>query len=174
MPAAARALSVHGLLGIFAVVLLLPMLALAAAVNHVYQTVTVERTVEDARASARLLAQTSVQPAIAGQDLDHGLDARGFADLRASLDAAVRGGRVLGLRLLSTNNAVVFPPQDVGLYPTDPLLQASAADPYGKPPARLTTATLPASLGARRCAPSRYTHPSSGPRMAALLEGCRS
>ena len=150
MPGAQRALSPRALLGIFAVVLLMPVLALGAALNHVYQTGTVERTLDDARASARLLAQTSVQPAIAGQDLDRGLDVGGLADLGASVDAAVRGGRVIGLRLLSTSNAAVFPPQDVGLYPKDDLLEAITADPYGEPPARLTTAALPAWLGGAR------------------------
>jgi len=36
----------------------MPVLALGGALNHVYQTGTVEQTLDDARASARLLAQT--------------------------------------------------------------------------------------------------------------------
>jgi len=147
VPGTQRALSARALLAIFAIVLLLPVLCLGAALNHVYQTGTVEQTLDDARASARLLAQTSVQPAIAGQDLTRGLDTGGLADLGASVDAAVRNGRVVGLRLLSTNNEVVFPPQDVGLFPQDAALKAIVADPYGEPPAHLTTATLPEWLG---------------------------
>ena len=142
--------SALGLLGLFALLLLVPVLGLGTALDHVYQSGTERRTLDDARSSARLLAQSSVQPAVAGQDLDSGLDIAGVADLGASVDAAVRAGQVVGLRLVAPSGATVFPPQEVSVSPGAALAADLAATARGRAPARLTTAPLPGWLGGAR------------------------
>jgi diguanylate cyclase (GGDEF)-like protein len=146
-PPRTGATSTRRLLAVFAVVLLVPVLALGLALDHVHRSATAERTLDDARSSARLLAQASVQPAVAGRDLERGLDISEVADLGASVDAAVRDGRVVALSLVSPDGSVVFPPQDVGRRPNDPELDAVLADPRREAPASLTTAALPGWLG---------------------------
>ncbi len=135
------------LLVAFAMLLLVPVLVLGVALNHVYQTGTAQRTLDDARSSARLLAQSSVQPAIAGQDLDAGLDIAGVSDLGASVDAAVRDGQVVRLRLMAPDGNTVFPPQELGTFPDAALSADLAATADGDAPARLSTAALPSWLG---------------------------
>lgn len=142
-----RSRSAGHLLPTFVLLLLLPVLGLGAALGQVYRDGADEAALDAARASAQLVAQSSVLPAVDGQDLDLGLDIGGVADLGAVTYAAVREGRLLGLRLLSPDGVVVFPPHEAGLQPSSHTRDAVSATRDGAPPAWLTTSSGPDWLG---------------------------
>jgi len=149
--------------------LVVPVLALGVVLDQAFRLAASDRTLDDARSSARLLAQTSVQPAIAGRDLAAGLDVAAMADLGAAVEAAVRQGEIVGVRLRSVEGDVAFPPQDVGA-PQDPGSLADARTAVnGVHPTHLVTTALPERVGGGQVQAVRVFTPVVAPTDGRVL-----
>ena len=98
----------RSLFATYAVVSLLPVIALGAVLAVVTGKQANERGLAQAKAQAALLSRTVVAPLLDGRPLGAGLTAQDAATVRASVEAAIRHGEVLRLRLRNLEGRVVF------------------------------------------------------------------
>ena len=120
----------------YAAITLVPMLALGVALALSLRAEAGQRGLAQARAEARLVAQTAVEPLLGTRPLSRDLSPGERRDLKRLVATAVREKDVLRLRLHTLAGAVVFSDDGSGLHgkPDDEALAAAA----GQTVARLT------------------------------------
>lgn len=103
------------LFAVYAAITFLPVLALGVVLAVTVRSNADQRALAEGRSEATLIAQTAVQPQLAGDALSAGLSAGERAALGRLVDRAVRKGDVLRLRLRDLAGRVVFSDDGSGL-----------------------------------------------------------
>ncbi len=115
------------LFGVYAIVVLVPVLLVGAALATSYRHEAQDRGLAEARSEARLVAQTAVEPVLDGRSLDAKLSSTEVHQLQALVRHAVRSHDVLRLRLRNLQGNVVFSDDGSGFRqrPEDEALDAA-------------------------------------------------
>ena len=97
-----------GLLGKFALLSALPVIALGLALGLYLRAQIRERAVDNARDAARLIAQLGIQPMLSPLDLRRGLSPSQLVAIDASLRNALSDGEVEGVKIWNHDGWVVY------------------------------------------------------------------
>ena len=97
-----------GLLGKFALLSALPVIALGLALGLYLRAQIRERAVDNARDAARLIAQLGIQPMLSPLDLRRGLSQSQLVEIDASLRNALSDGEVEGVKIWNPDGWVVY------------------------------------------------------------------
>ncbi len=92
----------------YAVILLIPVLALGVALTLALRSEARQRGLDEAKAEARLVAQTAVEPLLDGRPLSVQMSPREIQAFRRLVATAVRTHDILRLRLHDLQGNVVF------------------------------------------------------------------
>ena len=115
------------LFGIYALISLLPVLALGFALAASYRSEAVRRGIVEGRSEAVLVARTAVEPLLDGRSLNKGITADERIDLRRLVTRAISGKDILRMRLRDLSGQVVFSNDGSGFNekPEDEALDAA-------------------------------------------------
>ncbi len=156
-----RARSMIGRLSLtrqFALLSLLPMVALGVILANVLQTQVVDRALSDATRSARIIARVGVQPKLNPQNLATGLSPSEIASLDHELGAPAIGQDLARIKVWNANDTVV--------YSEDHSLVGQRLQPSDDLEAALTGHPKSAQL----VDPSRYSETASEVGLGKLIE----
>jgi PAS domain S-box-containing protein len=112
----ARGTATTGRLVKYAVLLLLPVLALGVALEIGLRAEARQRGLDEARSEAALVAQTAVEPLLGARPLGPQLGATELVDLKRLVAGAVMTHKILRLRLHDLQGNVVFSDDGSGFH----------------------------------------------------------
>ncbi len=92
----------------FALLSLVPMLALGLVLYGVLRQQIVQRTLEDAGEAAGLIARLGIQPRLTPADLEHGLSAQGVRSLDTQLQARSTTQDLARIKVWNTHHQIVY------------------------------------------------------------------
>jgi diguanylate cyclase len=107
--------SLRRLLAIYAVIALIPVLALGVMLTLTFRDVAAQRGIAEGRSEATLIAQTAVEPQLDGHPLSQGLNHRERIAMERLVRRAVSARHVLRLRLRDLSGRVIFSDDGSGL-----------------------------------------------------------
>jgi diguanylate cyclase len=115
------------LIGIYAVISLVPVIVLGFIFASSYRSEARQRGIAEGRSEATLIAQTAVEPLLGGHPLSQGLTPSEQASMQTLVRNAVRSHEVLRLRLRDLAGNVVFSDDGLGFTqkPEDEALDAA-------------------------------------------------
>jgi diguanylate cyclase (GGDEF)-like protein len=113
--ARAKGESVRRLFLVYALVSLVPVVALGVVLLGVLHRADDQRGLAEARGQADLIARTSIAPQLSGTDLRAGLSPRDERAVRRTVRLAISSGDVLRLRIRDLSGRVVFSDDGSGL-----------------------------------------------------------
>jgi diguanylate cyclase (GGDEF)-like protein len=123
-----RTRSVRRLFAVYAVVSLIPVLALGGVLLTLIHRQGVQHGITEGKAKADLIARTSIAPLLSDQDLRSGLTPIERQALARSVSLAVRDRQVLRLRLRTLDGDVIFADDGTTDGPDDEALDASKGE----------------------------------------------
>jgi diguanylate cyclase (GGDEF)-like protein len=125
-----RERSATKLFGLYAALILIPVLAIGGLLAASYQSEARRRGLAEGRAEAQLVAHTAVEPLLEGHDLSAGLSSPESAALLRVVENSPKG-TILRLRVRDTHGVVVWSADGSGLVsqPDDEAAEAAEGQP---------------------------------------------